>query len=115
MKMKGSCHCQKVRFEAEGETAGAIVCNCSICQRKGSILAFVPADKFQLLSGQDNLTDYQFGKKTIHHYFCSTCGVTSFASGSTPDGTQMRAINLRCVEGIDLDQLNPHKVDGRSF
>jgi len=33
---KGSCHCGKVAFEVEGELAGAMACNCSICSRKGS-------------------------------------------------------------------------------
>ncbi len=115
MQMDGSCHCQKVKFKAEGETAGAITCNCSICQRKGTILIFIPTDNFQLLSGRDNLTDYQFGSKSIHHYFCSTCGVTSFAEGQTPDGKKMIAINLRCIEGIDLEKVSTQAIDGRSF
>ena len=115
MKQKGSCHCGKVKFEAEVETSKAMACNCSMCQRKGTLLSFVPADKFKLLSGQDNLTDYTFNKKTIHHTFCKTCGVTAFASGSMPDGSAMKAINVRCIDGIDLEKVEIQKVDGRSF
>ena len=35
MIYKGSCHCAKVPFEVEGELAGAMACNCSICSRMG--------------------------------------------------------------------------------
>ncbi len=113
---KGSCHCGKVQFEAELDLSKGISCNCSMCQRKGSILAFVPEGQFHLLSGADNLTDYQFNKKAIHHTFCSTCGVTAFATGSDPgSGAPMKAINLRCIEGIDIHTINITEVDGRSF
>lgn len=117
MKYTGSCHCQKVRYEVELDLAQepALTCNCSMCQRKGSMLRFVPAGQFTLVSGAENLTDYQFGAKKIHHYFCSTCGVTSFATGQTPDGTKMQAINVRCLDGVDLESLKTHHIDGRSF
>ncbi|UXR65443.1 GFA family protein [Bdellovibrio bacteriovorus] len=114
-KHQGSCHCGKVKFEATGAFNEVISCNCSMCQRKGTLLAFVPETQFTLLSGADSLTDYQFGKKKIHHTFCSTCGVTSFATGETPDGTKMKAINVRCLEGIDLKALTVQECDGRSF
>lgn len=112
---KGSCHCGAVRYEATlSLEAPAISCNCSICQRKGTLLSFIPAENFKLLSGKDAVTDYQFNTKNIHHLFCSTCGVTSFATGTAPNGTRMVAINLRCLEDIDLKALNIVEFDGRS-
>ena len=90
-KHRGSCHCGAVSFEAKGEFTQAISCNCSICQKKGSLLAFVPETAFKLVSGEAALTDYQFGKKNIHHTFCKTCGVTPFSSGQAPDGTKVKA------------------------
>jgi hypothetical protein len=38
MKHQGSCHCGAIKFEAEGEIASAMACNCSMCQRRGSLL-----------------------------------------------------------------------------
>lgn len=111
----GSCHCGRVKFEVDMDLKEAITCNCSICHRKGTVLSFVPDSQFKLISGEQNLTDYQFGKKTIHHTFCKTCGVTAFASGSLPDGTRMKAINLRCVDNVDLDTIKLHPFDGRSL
>ncbi len=116
MKFTGSCHCQRVRYEAELDLSKEVIsCNCSICSRKGSLLAFTPDDQFKLLSGETSLADYQFGKKSIHHYFCSTCGVTSFASGKKPGGETVRAINVRCLEGVNLDSVKIKKFDGKSL
>jgi hypothetical protein len=78
-------------------------------------LAFVPETQFRLLAGSDDLTDYQFNKKAIHHLFCKTCGVSSFSRGERPDGAQMVAINVRCLDGIDPAKLSPRTFDGRSL
>ncbi len=116
MKQIGSCHCGKVKFEVSNLNLNeAITCNCSICQRKGTMLSFVPAENFKLLTDRSALTDYQFGKKSIHHFFCSTCGVTSFAEGKTPEGIPMIAINVRCVENIELSMVFAKQIDGKSF
>jgi hypothetical protein len=112
---EGSCHCGKVRYEATCALNGAIACNCSMCRRKGTLLTFVPEEQFKLHQGEDALTDYQFGKKTIHHLFCSTCGVTSFARGSSPDGKTMIAINVRCLDGVDPEKLSLTHHDGASM
>jgi hypothetical protein len=111
----GSCHCGKVRYEVRTDLAQVISCNCSICSRTGALLTFTPAEDFKLLSGEDELTDYQFNKKRIHHLFCSTCGIRSFARGIGPGGREMRAINVRCLEGVDIGALKVTPVDGKSF
>ena len=41
MKYSGSCQCGRVAFEVEGEIDQAMACNCSMCQRKGSLLGSV--------------------------------------------------------------------------
>jgi hypothetical protein len=114
MKHLGGCHCGKVKYEVEMNFEKAISCNCSICMKRGSLLDFVPETSFKLLSGQDELTDYQFNKKVIHHLFCKTCGILSFGKGSAPDGTKMVAINVRCLEGVDLKKIKIQEYDGRS-
>jgi len=116
MAFEGSCHCGKVAFSVEADPpAGAMTCNCSHCRRKGLLLAFFPAEQFSLLRGEQDLKSYWFYKHNIEHQFCTTCGTQPFALGKMPDGAPMRAINLRCVESIDLDALEITKVDGASF
>lgn len=114
MKHQGSCHCGKVKYEAEMTIKNALSCNCSICQRRGSLLDFVPETQFKLLSGANDLQEYLFNKHAIHHMFCKTCGILPFAKANAPDGTKMVAINLRTIEGIDLKSLTINEYDGRS-
>jgi hypothetical protein len=108
----GSCHCGSVSYEADADLSKVISCNCSICRKRGSLLAFVTEDKFHLKSGEGALNDYLFNKQVIHHLFCATCGVESFARGTRPDGAKMIALNVRCLDGVDLDALNVRKFDG---
>lgn len=111
----GGCHCGKVRYEVTLDLAEpAITCNCSMCGRSGTILRFVPADSFKLLSGADVLTDYRFNHKVINHLFCSVCGIKSFAAGIDPAGAEMRAINVRCLDDVDLSRVPTHPYDGKS-
>lgn len=111
---QGGCHCQAVRYEVTGDFSKPIYCNCSICSKSGTWLAFVPAEQFSLQSGEEMLTDYQFNKKIIHHYFCKVCGVRSFGRGMGPGGTPMVAVNVRCLDDIDLESIKPTFFDGKS-
>jgi hypothetical protein len=111
----GGCHCGRVRYEVDTDLAQVIACNCSICSKRGLLLSFVAADKFTLISGDGEQTVYHFNKGAIDHLFCKTCGVASYAEGKKPDGQAMVAINVRCLDGIDLDSLTLTPVDGRSL
>ena len=115
MTHKGSCHCSNVAFEVEGHPESAMACNCSICQRKGSLLWFVARDKVRLLTPEDNASTYLFRKHVIKHRFCPTCGIHPYAEGVMPDGTPMIAINVRCLEDIDLASVPVTQFDGRSM
>lgn len=114
MKYNGSCHCGKVAFEVEGELSSAMACNCSICQRKGSLLWFVPRSSFTLLSPEDAASTYLFNKHLIRHRFCPHCGIHPYAEGTDPQGNAMAAVNVRCLEAIDLDTVKVTHFDGRS-
>jgi len=110
----GSCHCGKVRYEVTTALQKVISCNCSICAKKGYLLAFVPEKDFTLLAGEETLTDYQFHQKKIHHLFCSVCGVSSFGKGVGSQGQNMYAVNVRCLDDVNLDTLAIVPFDGRS-
>ncbi len=102
----GSCHCGAVRFEADLDLgAGTFKCNCSICFKSRAWLAPVPAAAFRLLSGEQNLRDYQFGQKRIHHPFCTTCGVRPFSRGKDPQGNESYAVRVNCLEEVDEKAL----------
>ncbi len=111
-----SCHCGAVSFDVDVEIKGLGVCNCSMCGRAGMLMLFVPRDAVENLTGEDNLTDYQFGQKRLHHPFCSTCGVRTIGWGKDSKGNDSCVINARCIEGIDVHTLEiEHRFDGKSL
>ena len=114
MKYKGSCHCGRIAFEAEGELKGAVSCNCSMCQRKGTLLWFVPRADLHVLTPDENASTYLFNKHVIRHRFCPVCGIHPYGEGVDPKGNAMAAINLRGLEGIALEDLPVTHLDGRS-
>jgi hypothetical protein len=93
-----------------------IACNCSRCGKLGSLLAFAPLDKLKVLSGEEDLQTYKFNKNVINHQFCKVCGIEPFALAKNPrSGEDVAAVNVRCLDGIDVSKLVIKQVDGKSF
>lgn len=115
MIYKGSCHCGQIAFQVEGTLAGAMSCNCSICQRKGSLMWFVPREQLQLLTPEENASTYMFNKHVIRHRFCPKCGMHPYGEGTDPKGNAMAAINIRCLENMELEKVPVTKFDGRAL
>lgn len=116
MNYKGSCHCGKVQFEVEADIQKVIECNCSHCSRKGFLFSFLPKDNFKMNLDENDLTLYKFNKHAIDHRFCPVCGCQPFGFGKNPEsGSETVAINVRCLENIDLDSLERQKVNGKDF
>jgi len=114
MHYRGSCHCGRVAFEVEGDIQSVMSCNCSMCQRKGSLLWFVPRDALRLSTPEENASTYLFNKHVIQHRFCPTCGIHPYGEGSDQKGNRMAAVNVRCLEGIELESIPVTHFDGRS-
>lgn len=108
----GGCQCGKVRYEVQAEIDQVIRCNCSRCRKSGSLLAAALKDDFKLLSGEGETTDFQFHKHVIHHPFCKTCGIQSYAYGKGPGGKDMVMINVRCLDGVDANSFKVMDFDG---
>ena len=102
---KGSCHCGAVRFEADIDLAeGTVKCNCSMCRKGRNWLAAVKGNGFRLVAGESELSEYQFGRRMIHHRFCRRCGLRPFSWGE-PRGEKFYAVNLACLDDVTPDEL----------
>lgn len=115
MKYTGGCHCGNVKFEVEMTIDKLLSCNCSICHKKGHLLAFASEEQFKLLQGEGSLKEYLFNKKVIHHYFCTNCGIGPFGMGQKPNGEKSRAINVRCLDNVDIEKFEIIKYNGRDL
>jgi hypothetical protein len=112
---QGGCHCGRVRYRVISDLAQVVDCNCSICVKRGAMWAFVKTPQFKLVQGDDALTDYQFGKKKIHHFFCQSCGVGSFSRGLAPNDDETFAINVSCLDDLDVATLKLTPFDGKNM
>jgi hypothetical protein len=109
----GSCHCQRIRFQVAGEPTEVLVCTCSVCTKKAYLHWIVPKEDFSLLTARAEIATYQFGTRVAQHYFCRTCGVAPFyVPRSDPDKVD---VNLRCVDGVDLERLPRTLFDGADW
>lgn len=101
LKHKASCHCGAVELEID--LPNGIVdprhCDCSICRRKGAVVASAPLSAIKITKGENFLTLYQFNTQTAKHYFCSICGIyTHHQRRSNPE---LYSFNVGCLEGVN--------------
>lgn len=100
-------------FEVDGAIERVLVCNCSICTKKGYLHWVVPREAFRLLTPEEALATYRFNTMQAKHHFCPVCGVAPFyIARSDPDKID---INVRCVEGVDLGALPIEPFDGQDW
>lgn len=111
---RGGCHCGRVRFEVDAPPRLEVqLCNCSICSMTSYLHLIVPASRFRLLSGGDDLATYRFNTMVARHYFCRICGIKSFyVPRSNPDGI---SVNARCLDAGTIRSVNVSTFDGRRW
>ena len=116
MKHKGSCHCGAIRFEFSGpEITDGVRCNCSLCKRKGVMMATftITADELSIISEEGVLAAYQFGTGAAQHFFCRRCGIYPFHTlMSKPDHYR---VNTGCIEAAKSSSLPFTVFDGAAI
>lgn len=112
---KGRCHCGAVEFEVviPGDFGELRRCNCSLCRKRGVVMASVPLEHFRVTQGADQLTLYQWNTRVAEHYFCKTCGIyTHHKRRSVP--TEF-AYNVACMDGVGMiDESKIVTLDGQA-
>ena len=118
---RGSCHCGAVRFEIDAEIGHVRVCDCSVCRRRGGLMFRVAAGALRILTPMDALHIYRWGSQTAEDYVCRTCGILPFRKPSQRTADEIDAgvlpfdgwsINVRCIDGIDLNSLPIVRIAG---
>ena len=110
---EGGCHCRRVRFRVATDKTTVYACNCSICAMKGFVHLIVPPAQFELLSGEEDLSEYRFGTRTARHRFCRHCGVQSYYTPrSHPNDV---SVNVRCLDTGQEDGFDVQPFDGANW
>ena len=109
----GRCHCGGVQIETVTDLASPFRCNCSFCMRRGAVLQKVASEQFEILAGESQLSRYG-SRDFSDHFFCGRCGIHVFTR-ITRDNEVSVAVNLACLDGIDLAKLTPRLFDGATL
>ncbi len=97
----GRCHCGSVEFRVKLKNGPENIrrCNCSLCRRKGALMASVLLADLEVTKGAQKLSLYQWNTNIAKHYFCSVCGIyTHHQRRSEP--TEY-GFNIACIDDID--------------
>ena len=116
---RGSCHCGKVRFEADLDLSkGTGKCNCSYCWKVRNWSMIIKPDAFRVLAGADERTEYSFGSGAGKHAFCKHCGVRTFTSGFLEQiggaYVSVAMASLDDLDPADLVEAPLRHFDGRN-
>ncbi|MGI9521615.1 MAG: GFA family protein [Hyphomicrobiaceae bacterium] len=98
---EATCHCGKVRLRLTlpNGIENPRRCDCSMCRRKGAVVASVSLPNLQVIDGTDVLGVYQFNSMTAKHFFCRICGIyTHHLRRSNPE---QYGYNVACLEGVN--------------
>lgn len=123
-KHQGSCHCGFIKFEVTADIDHVRICNCSICLKRGTLNFRVPEAALNILTPLNELTLYQWGSKTAEDYFCPKCGILAFRRPSQLTKAEIEAgkkpfngwaINIRCLDNIDLSKLPVVNINGAAL
>ena len=112
---EGSCHCGQLKFGALIDVQDPFRCNCSFCRRRGAVMHRAEPGSFHWTSNEADIGSKSYGAKEFaQHYFCPRCGIQCFTD-IRRNGQQTYAVNLACIDGLDLGQLTPRMFDGASL
>jgi hypothetical protein len=116
----GSCHCQRIRFEADIDLSqGTTKCNCTSCWKRRWWSAKAKPEAFRSLGGEEHLSGYVPGQARGHTGFCKHCGVIPYGwvgAAEWNDGESV-SVNVAALDDLDPAELASAPVtycDGRN-
>lgn len=105
---RGSCHCGRVKFEADIDlAAGTSKCNCTSCWKRRWWSVRCAPEGFRSLSGEAELVWYRQGTAGGRGGFCKHCGVKPYAFVEKADWNPAEYVSINVAT---LDDLDPSEL-----
>jgi hypothetical protein len=113
---QGSCHCKRVRFEADidFQASGTTKCNCTSCFKRRWWAVAVKPDKFRLVAGASELVPLRAGGIGG---FCKHCGLLVYGhveAAEWNDG-ECESVNVASIDNLEpsfIASIPVHYLDG---
>jgi len=109
----GSCHCGAVTFRVDAEIAELTTCDCSLCVKKNAVMAKVPQAALAIVSGEADLTLYEWNTGRAKHYFCRRCGIYVFHRKRA--AADHFGVNVFCFDGFDASAVPVRATQGANM
>ena len=122
-----TCHCKKVHIELKLENGleELVRCNCSLCKRRGYIMAKIKLENLKIIKGNDQFLVYKFGKKHLaEHFFCKNCGIYTLTDHiltqkimniMSPVSTILILLNIRIFQFLMEKNYKIYEYFGKKF
>lgn len=111
MSIGGSCHCGGVRLTVPAPPDWVASCNCSVCRKLGTLIAYYPDDGAVRIEGETRA--YIWGDRMIGLHHCPTCGCSTHWRTLGEDFGRM-GVNARLLDGfVPGKELGHVTVAGR--
>lgn len=111
MTLQGSCHCGAVQIEVPSAPEWVGSCNCSICRRTGTLMAYYPDDGCVRIEGA--AAPYIWGDRMIALCHCPVCACFTHWE-TTGESYGKMGVNARLLDGFELHD-GRYLMDGREL
>lgn len=113
---KGSCHCGKVKFEADLDIEkGTSKCNCTFCWKNRVWASLARPEQVRVTAGEGELNQYARVAQAQNE-FCKTCGTRLFWRGDIPNMGKVVIVSVAALDDLPVEKLIEAPVtylDGR--
>jgi len=107
-----SCHCGAIRIELAELPTKVTECNCSLCRRLGTRVAYYSRDQVKIICEPGATTGYIQGDRTLANHHCNVCGCTTHWENIRPDLPDRIGVNTRLIDPAEMEGIKVRKFDG---
>ncbi len=107
-----SCHCGAVRISVPRLPETITDCNCSICQRYGTLWAYYTIDEVRVEAALGATQAYAWGDKSLQFIRCRHCGCVTHWEPIVADRGPRMGVNARNFDPAEIRDIRIRHLDG---